>query len=329
MIPLTHPLASVREAYNAVFVEAEAAGSMMFYGAARAVLRRRRAVLGDLVAVARNRLGGARGPRESAYANLPALPMGERAHPLSRLARRGRQSRCARRRRQAFASQDVSISSVRQEGRGDDASAGVVTHTATDAALAATVDELRDAGRRAGRCQRHESGGRDMTDCRRSLAADVIESQYRGRARLPSTGPAAGHPTARDHVARRRHAAGARAGHLSERTGCEVHLKVEGANPTGSFKDRGMTMAISKAVEAGSQAVICASTGNTSASAAAYAARAGLTCAVLVPTGKIALGKLAQALVHGAKLLQVDGNFDDCLELARELSENYPVTLVN
>jgi threonine synthase len=117
--------------------------------------------------------------------------------------------------------------------------------------------------------------------------------------------------------------------HLSERTGCDVHLKVEGANPTGSFKDRGMTMAISKAVEAGSQAVICASTGNTSASAAAYAARAGLTCAVLVPTGKIALGKLAQALVHGAKLLEVIGNFDDCLSLALDLSKNFPVTLVN
>src|SRR3954469_1741427 len=117
--------------------------------------------------------------------------------------------------------------------------------------------------------------------------------------------------------------------HLSERTGCEVHLKVEGGNPTGSFKDRGMTMAISKAVEAGSQAVICASTGNTSASAAAYAARAGMTCAVLVPTGKIAIGKLAQALVHGAQLLQVDGNFDDCLALASKLAVDYPVTLVN
>src|SRR6201995_379728 len=116
---------------------------------------------------------------------------------------------------------------------------------------------------------------------------------------------------------------------LSERTGCEVHLKVEGASPTGSFKDRGMTMAISKAVEAGSQAVICASTGNTSASAAAYAARAGLTCAVLVPRGKIAIGKLAQALVHGARLLQVVGSFDDCLELARKLAAEYPVALVN
>jgi threonine synthase len=116
---------------------------------------------------------------------------------------------------------------------------------------------------------------------------------------------------------------------LSELTGCEVYLKVEGANPTGSFKDRGMTMAISKAVEEGAQAVICASTGNTSASAAAYAARAGLVCAVLVPQGKIAMGKLAQALVYGAQLLQVEGNFDDCLALASKLAIDYPVSLVN
>ncbi|KAB8164529.1 threonine synthase [Streptomyces sp. 3MP-14] len=116
---------------------------------------------------------------------------------------------------------------------------------------------------------------------------------------------------------------------LSERTGCEVYLKVEGANPTGSFKDRGMTMAISHAKEAGAQAVICASTGNTSASAAAYAVRAGMVCAVLVPQGKIALGKMGQALVHGSRILQVDGNFDDCLTLARGLSEKYPVALVN
>lgn len=116
---------------------------------------------------------------------------------------------------------------------------------------------------------------------------------------------------------------------LSELTGCDVHLKVEGANPTGSFKDRGMTMAITKAKENGAQAVICASTGNTSASAAAYAVRAGMVCAVLVPQGKIALGKMGQALVHGAKILQVEGNFDDCLSLARGLSEKYPVALVN
>src|SRR3954463_11039976 len=116
---------------------------------------------------------------------------------------------------------------------------------------------------------------------------------------------------------------------LSRRTGCDVYLKVEGANPTGSFKDRGMTMAISKAVEDGAQAVICASTGNTSASAAAYAARAGITCAVLVPQGKIAMGKLAQALVHGAQLLQVEGNFDDRPALASKVATDPPVSLVN
>jgi len=116
---------------------------------------------------------------------------------------------------------------------------------------------------------------------------------------------------------------------LSRRTGCEVYLKVEGANPTGSFKDRGMTVAISQAAQEGARAVICASTGNTSASAAAYAVRAGMLCAVLVPAGKIAMGKLAQALVHGARLLQVDGNFDDCLTVARQLADDYPVALVN
>ena len=117
--------------------------------------------------------------------------------------------------------------------------------------------------------------------------------------------------------------------HLSEILGNEIWLKFEGANPTGSFKDRGMTMAISKAAEDGAKAVICASTGNTSASAAAYATKAGMIPAVLVPQGKIAMGKLAQAVIHGATLLQVDGNFDDCLTLARDLSEHYPVALVN
>ena len=116
---------------------------------------------------------------------------------------------------------------------------------------------------------------------------------------------------------------------LSAITGGEVYLKYEGLNPTGSFKDRGMTMAISVAAERGSKAVICASTGNTSASAAAYATKAGMTCGVLVPQGKIAMGKLAQAVVHGATILQLDGNFDDCLDIARDLAENYPVELVN
>jgi threonine synthase len=116
---------------------------------------------------------------------------------------------------------------------------------------------------------------------------------------------------------------------LSAETGCRVLLKVEGMNPTGSFKDRGMTMAISRAAQEGARAVICASTGNTSASAAAYATAASMACGVLVPDGKIAMGKLSQAIAHGATLLQVDGNFDDCLTLARKLAESYPVELVN
>ena len=116
---------------------------------------------------------------------------------------------------------------------------------------------------------------------------------------------------------------------LSARTGANVFVKFEGMNPTGSFKDRGMTMAISKAVEHGAKAVICASTGNTSASAAAYATHAGIQAVVLVPEGKIAMGKLSQAVVHGGRLIQVRGNFDDCLEIARELADNYPVHLVN
>ena len=116
---------------------------------------------------------------------------------------------------------------------------------------------------------------------------------------------------------------------LSALVGAQVHLKFEGLNPTCSFKDRGMTAAISLAARHGARAVICASTGNTSASAAAYATKAGMTCGVLVPEGKIAMGKLSQAIAHGATLLQVDGNFDDCLTLARKLAEAYPVELVN
>ena len=111
--------------------------------------------------------------------------------------------------------------------------------------------------------------------------------------------------------------------------GCEVFIKYEGLNPTGSFKDRGMTMALSKAVEIGAQAVICASTGNTSAAAAAYAARASVACIVLLPAGKIAFGKLAQAFMYGAKVVAIDGNFDDALRLVREIGETEPIAIVN
>jgi len=122
-----------------------------------------------------------------------------------------------------------------------------------------------------------------------------------------------------------------RAPHLSSLAGgrVEVYLKYEGLNPTGSFKDRGMTVAVSKAVEEGSKAVMCASTGNTSASAAAYAARAKIKCIVLLPEGAIALGKLSQALIHGAQVIAIKGNFDDALELVRDITDEYPITLVN
>ncbi|MBU6233988.1 MAG: threonine synthase [Acidobacteria bacterium] len=116
---------------------------------------------------------------------------------------------------------------------------------------------------------------------------------------------------------------------LSERLGATVYLKIEGANPTGSFKDRGMTMAISKAKAAGAQTVVCGSTGNTSAAAAAFAAKAGMACVVLVPEGKIALGKLAQAIMYGAEVVQIRGNFDRALSLAREITQHLPITIVN
>ncbi|MDP2711710.1 MAG: threonine synthase [Solirubrobacteraceae bacterium] len=117
--------------------------------------------------------------------------------------------------------------------------------------------------------------------------------------------------------------------HLSARVDAEVWLKLDGTNPTGSFKDRGMTCAVSAAVREGAKAVICASTGNTAASAAAYAARAGLTCAVIVPEGKIAAGKLAQALMHGARVIALRGNFDQALTLVRALTDRHPIALVN
>ncbi|MCX7492481.1 threonine synthase [Corynebacterium sp. P6129] len=121
-----------------------------------------------------------------------------------------------------------------------------------------------------------------------------------------------------------------KAHHISEITGCDVYLKVEGLNPTGSFKDRGMTVAVTDAVASGKKVLMCASTGNTSASAAAYATRAGIKCSVLIPEGKIAQGKLAQAVMHGAEIIQVRGNFDDCLELVQKTTTEYPeIALVN
>jgi threonine synthase len=122
-----------------------------------------------------------------------------------------------------------------------------------------------------------------------------------------------------------------KASHIREIIKEEISLyfKFEGVNPTGSFKDRGMTLAISKAAEENAKAVICASTGNTSASASAYSARANISCIVIIPEGKIAMGKLAQAMIHGAMVLQIDGNFDDALRMVKELVQKYPIVLVN
>ncbi|WP_040203760.1 threonine synthase [Neobacillus jeddahensis] len=116
---------------------------------------------------------------------------------------------------------------------------------------------------------------------------------------------------------------------LSQEWGVELNVKMEGANPTGSFKDRGMVMAVTKAIEAGSKTIICASTGNTSAAAAAYAARAGIKCIIVIPEGKIALGKLAQAMMYGAEIISIEGNFDQALQMVRHISKEQPITLVN
>ncbi|MCA0990142.1 threonine synthase [Pseudalkalibacillus hwajinpoensis] len=116
---------------------------------------------------------------------------------------------------------------------------------------------------------------------------------------------------------------------LSDELGISLHVKIEGANPTGSFKDRGMVMAVAKAKEEGSDAIICASTGNTAAAAAAYGARAGLRCIIVIPKGKVALGKLAQAMIYGAEIFEIDGNFDEALRMVRDIAETEPIALVN
>ena len=330
MIPRSHPLAAVGGAYNAVFVEAQSAGQLMFYGAGAGGTPTASAVLGDVVAVARNRLAGTRGPELSTYAELPVLPMGDtltRYHvSLDVDDRPGVLAPVA----EAFARHDVSIQAVRQTSRGDEALLIIVTHEASGRRPRGDDSRTQGASRRQGGGERDAGrrGGRSVMTSSQAVAVTGARAPWRGviteyRDRLPVTAgmpvitlQEGGTPLLPAPV-------------LSARTGCDVYLKVEGLNPTGSFKDRGMTVAITVAAGSGAKAVICASTGNTSASAAAYAARAGLTCAVLVPAGKIAIGKLAQALVHGARLLQVDGSFDDCLELARKLAVDYPVALVN
>ena len=337
-MPLDHPLAAVNGAFNAVVVEAEAAGRLMFYGQGAGGAPTASAVMGDLVMAARNRVHGGRGPRESKYAKLPIAPIGfipTRYYVNMNVADRpGVLSAVAA----EFGKREVSIAEVRQEGMVDEggqrcgARIVVVTHQAHRRRAVGNRCGAGRSRRRAERQQRASDGRHQrMSDHRfasreHGPAPPALARSDRG---LPRPAAGRGRLDSRSRCARAapRWSAAPR---LSEYTGCTVHLKVEGLNPTGSFKDRGMTMAVTEAVARGQQAVLCASTGNTSASAAAYAARAGITCAVLVPQGKIAMGKLAQAVMHGAKIIQIDGNFDDCLELARKLTADFPtVSLVN
>ena len=231
---------------------------------------------------------------------------------------------------QAFAEHGVSIQTVRQEGRGDDAQLVVVSHRATDAALSATVETLRGMPevRDVSSVMRVEGEATSERADRLDAATPHDAHQWRGvieeyRDWLPLPD---GTPT---FTLREGGTPLVDSPWLSGLTGADVWIKVEGDNPTGSFKDRGMTVALSVAVGQGAEAVVCASTGNTSASMAAYAARAKVKPLVLVPQGKIAAGKLAQAIVHGAQVIMVRGNFDDCLRISRELAEHYPVALVN
>ena len=301
MIPLSHPLASVREAYNAVFVESDAAGPADVLRARRGRrahrLRGARRPRRRLPQQAQRRHAGPASPRTP---SCPSSPMGEvvtRYHiSLDVADKPGVLAQVAT----VFAEHGVSIDTVRQQGKDGEASLVVVTHRAPDAALSGDRRGAAQARHRA-RCRQHHAGRRGVRTHDANAPTSGAES---------SRSTATGCPRLRQTTVVTLREGGTPlvpAQVLSERTGCEVHLKVEGANPTGSFKDRGMTMAITRAKEEGAQAVICASTGNTSASAAAYAVRAGMVCAVLVPQGKIALGKMGQALVHGAKILQVDG----------------------
>ena len=335
MIPRSHPLASVREAYNAVFVESEAAGQLMFYGPGAGGAPTASAVMGDLVTAARNRLAdgqrGARRPRHgrpqppSGHARRGGVGVrrpggaadGRDPHPLPRRDRRRR-----------------------PRGRAGGGRAGIRRARRVDPdrppggpgqRRPARRGLARGDGRGARRDRRAPAGHGDrarghLGDARRGSRGmthqwrGVIE-EYRELLEIPQDTPAV---TLREGGTPLVHS-----GWLSGLTGAEVWLKVEGSNPTGSFKDRGMTTALSVAVHEGAKAVVCASTGNTSASMAAYAAKAGVTPIVLVPEGKISAGKMAQAVLHGSQVIQVRGNFDDCLRMAREMAWKYPVALVN
>ena len=237
---------------------------------------------------------------------------------------------------QVLGEHDVSIKSVVQRGMGEHARLVMVTHPVLESSLRVAVERIGEfdfvrsrpahhpCDRRGVRVNRARASSRipPVEGAARPRAAHVpLIERYRERLPFEPGDPLVTLQEGSTPLLR--------APVLSEMVGATVRLKLEGANPTGSFKDRGMTCAVSAAVRDGAKAVICASTGNTAASAAAYAARAGITCAVIVPEGKIAQGKMAQTLVHGARVISLQGNFDQALTLVRELTDSHPIVLVN
>ena len=305
----SHPLASVHGSFNAVTVESPAITEITMSGPGAGGVQTASAVLGDLVSILSGvpRTRGDAAPAtivddvESAF--YLHLEVEDRPGVLAEVAA-------------ALGNHDVSVRNFNQQGTPDAARLVMVMHPTLESKFFAAVDEIAalpfvGAAPRAIRVIEEEF---------RRLMAGLIE-RYIDRMPAEVTEQIVSIEEGSTPLV---HAPA-----LSERVDADVFLKLEGANPTGSFKDRGMTCAVSAAAREGAEAVICASTGNTAASAAAYAARAGMTCAVLVPEGKIAAGKLAQALIYGARVISLNGNFDVALQLVRDLADNHPISLVN
>ena len=329
-----HPLSSVSGPFNAVTVESEAITEITMSGPGAGGRQTASAVLGDVVSVM---TGGARPPAPPLELRLledvPSafylhLDVADEPGVLAAVTR-------------VLGEQEVSIKSVVQRGTGRGRAPGD-GHPRRPRVAPARGDRAAAGARLRALPAAHDPSDRRgvhlVSDADAQIAIPRVPLP-RVEA-IPSTG--AHVPLIERYRERLPFEPGdplvslqegstplLRAPVLSEMVGASVRLKLEGANPTGSFKDRGMTCAVSAAVRDGAKAVICASTGNTAASAAAYAARAGITCAVIVPDGKIAQGKMAQTLVHGARVISLDGNFDQALTLVRELTDVHPIVLVN
>ena len=324
-----HPLASVSGPFNAVTVESETITEITLSGPGAGGLQTASAVLGDVVSVM---TGGARPPAPPLPLELIAdvesafylhLDVADEPGVLAAVTR-------------VLGEHAVSIKSVVQRGLGDHAQLVMVTHPVLESAPAR-------GGRAARRVRLHTLFPADDPRDRRGVHVSLEYEEPVPLPPHPKGRPTGTHvPLIERYRERLPFEPGdplvslqegstplLRAPVLSEMLGANVRLKLEGANPTGSFKDRGMTCAVSAAVRDGAKAVICASTGNTAASAAAYAARARIRCAVIVPEGNIATGKMAQTLIHGARVISLAGNFDQALKLVRELADTHPIVLVN